>query len=362
MNKFKTLLIAGIALTTLFSGCSVKDSSKEKSGNDSQNVAALNEKELNIYTALEDEQVASYLESFRQAHPDVLLNITRESTGIITSKLLAEKDNPRADVIWGVSATSLLVLKSENMLRGYAPKGVERVLETFKDISSEAPKWVGIDAWETAFLVNKDVLASHGVKTVPETYEDLLKKEYKGLIAMSDPGSSGTGLLTVNGILSLYGEEKGWEYLKKLDENVAVYLHSGSAPAKQAAAGEYGIGVSSGYRCIKSAADIGDNGAYVFPKEGSGYDIEANALVARKEGEKNIAKEFLDWAIADEQMKLYATFGYPMISTGATDVMPEGYSKNAVDQLLKIDFDWCAMNRERILEKWTNMFSAKTAK
>lgn len=61
--------------------------------------AALDEKTLNIYTALEDEQVAEYLEPFQTAHPDVTINITRDSTGIITAKLLAEKDNPQADVV-----------------------------------------------------------------------------------------------------------------------------------------------------------------------------------------------------------------------------------------------------------------------
>jgi len=304
--------------------------------------------------------VTEYLASFQKAHPDLTINVTRESTGVITSKLLAEKDNPQADVIWGLSATSLLELDQENMLEPYAPAGVDRILDTFKDTTSSTPKWVGIDAWETAFLVNKDVLASHGVTDIPESYQDLLKPEYKGLIAMSDPSSSGTGLLTVNGILNLYGEDKGWQYLKDLDQNVAVYLHSGSAPAKQTAAGEYGIGVSFGYRCIKSAADLGDKGVVVFPSEGSGYDIEANALVTHTDGEKKIAKEFLDWAIADEQMKLYAG-NYPIVATGTGSSIPEGYTKNPVDQLLKIDFTWCAKNRESILDKWSNLFSAKSS-
>ncbi len=322
--------------------------------------AKLDETVLNIYTALEDEQVAEYIESFKNAHPDVTVNVTRESTGIITSKLLAEKDNPQADVVWGLSATSLLVLNQQGMLEGYAPNGVDRILDTFKDTSSDIPKWVGIDAWETAFVVNKDVLRSNGINDIPETYEDLLDPQYKGLIAMSDPASSGTGLLTVNGLLTLKGEEGGWDYMQKLDENVAVYLHSGSAPAKQTATGEYGIGISFGYRCIKSAADLGEYGVVVFPKEGSGYDIEANALIKHSEGEKEIAKAFLDWAIADEQMTKYAA-NYPIVATGVGDQIPEGYAQNPIDQLIKnIDFDWCAENREAILTKWTELFGAKS--
>ena len=114
-------------------------------------------KVLYVYTALEDEQVNDYLKEFKEQNPDITVNVTRESTGVITSKLLAEKDNPVADVVWGLSATSLLVLKQEGMLEAYAPEGVENILPQFKD-DAEVPSWVGIDAWETAWVVNKEVL------------------------------------------------------------------------------------------------------------------------------------------------------------------------------------------------------------
>lgn len=352
----KRFLCMGIALAMCFGMLTGCVSSNDNGGED----VALDENTLNIYTALEDEQVAEYLADFKEKYPDVSVNITRDSTGIITAKLLAEKDNPQADVVWGLSAASLLVLDGEGMLEPYAPQGVDRILPEFKD-SAATPKWVGIDAWETAFLVNKEVLASRGVTKIPESYEDLLDPQYKGLIAMSNPASSGTGTLTVNGILTLYGEEKGWEYLDKLNENIAVYLHSGSAPAKNTATGEYGIGISFGYRCIKSAKEMGDNGVVVFPKEGSGWDVEANCLIKKPEGQKEIAKAFLDWAIEDERMAQYAV-NYPIVATGIGDSIPEGYEKNPVDQLIKnIDLKWCAENRDRILAEWTNRYDGKSA-
>ena len=122
-----------------------------------------------------------------------------------------------ADVVWGLSATSLLVLAQNDMLEAYAPEGVDRILPEFKD-DADVPEWVGIDAWETAFIVNKEVLQSKGIDTVPKSYQDLLDPKYEGLIAMSNPASSGTGLLTVNGVLALYGEDEGWEYLDQLDK------------------------------------------------------------------------------------------------------------------------------------------------
>lgn len=374
MNNIKkavSFLFMGTMAMSMLSGCVTQNTASNSSGAQGQNLSsstanasstsgtALNESELNIYTALEDDQISDYLEGFKAQYPDVKINITRDSTGIITAKLLAEKDNPQADIVWGVSAASLLVLDGQGMLEPYAPEGVERILPEFKD-TANPPKWVGIDAWETAFIVNKEVLESKGITEIPSSYEDLANPIYKGLIAMPNPASSGTGTLTVNGVLSLMGEEKGWAYLDRLHENIAAYLHSGSAPAKNTATGEYGIGISFGYRCIKSASDLGDKGVVVFPEEGSGWDVEANALMKRAEGNKEIAKTFLNWAISDEIMVKYAV-GYPIIATGVGDKIPEGYAVNPLDQLIKnMDLKWCAENRDRILLEWTNRYDGKS--
>lgn len=90
-------------------------------------------KELTVYTALEDDAIKNYLASYKKKYPDIKLNIVRDSTGVITAKLLAEKDNPQADIVWGLAATSLLVLDQSNQLEPYAPQGVERILPEFKD-------------------------------------------------------------------------------------------------------------------------------------------------------------------------------------------------------------------------------------
>ena len=64
-------------------------------------------------------------ETWEEKHPDIKVNIVRDSTGIITARLLAEKANPQADLVWGTAATSLLVLDQNNMLEPYSPQGLE---------------------------------------------------------------------------------------------------------------------------------------------------------------------------------------------------------------------------------------------
>lgn len=313
--------------------------------------------EITVYTALEDELVTEYLAAFNQKYPDIKVNIVRESTGVITARLLAEKGNPQADLVWGLAASSLMVLDNQEMLQPYAPVGVERILPKFKS-AKPVPTWVGITAWETAFVVNTVEAQRLGLPEIT-SYQDLLKPEFKGHIVMPNPVSSGTGFLTVTGLLQLKGKdtEKGWEYLDQLHENISHYVHSGSKPARMAAAGETVVGISFGYAGIRQKRQ-GAPVKIIFPEEGSGWDMEANALMKKNEINP-AAKTFLDWAISDEAMNLYKA-NYPIISTGKGGTY-EGFTFNPVDQLIDNDISWAAENRDNILSKWTQRYDAKTA-
>ena len=313
--------------------------------------------ELTVYTALEDEQVTEYLESFNKTYPDIKVNVVRESTGTITSKLLAEKDNPQADVAWGIAASSMMLCDTEGMLEPYAPADVEKILPKFKS-DKKVPTWVGIDAWETAIVVNTVEAKKLGLPEI-KSYQDLLDPAFQGHIVATNPNSSGTGFLTVSGILQLNGKDtdKGWEYLDKLNSNIAQYVDSGSKPAKMAAAGETVVGISFGYAGI-SQKEKGAPVEVIFPSEGSGWDLEANALI-KKDEINAAAKTFLDWAISDDAMTLYNK-NYPIIATGEGGKY-EGFDFNPVDQLIENDFTWAASNRDSILKKWTEKYASKAA-
>ncbi len=312
-----------------------------------------------VYTALEDEIVTEYLADFNSKYPNITVNIVRESTGIITAKLLAEKDNPQADVVWGTAASSMMVLDDQNMLEAYAPKGVDRIVDKFKS-DKEVPTWVGIDAWETAFIINTAELEKTGLSVSDITsYHDLLRPELKGQIVMSNPNSSGTGFLTVSALLQLNGKdtEAGWDYMTALHENVAQYVHSGSKPAKMAAAGECTIGVSFGYAGI-SQKQKGAPVEVVFPSEGSGWDLEANALM-KKDAINEAALTFLDWAICDSAMELYKQ-NYPIVTISNVGTY-DGYEGDPIAQLIDNDFVWTATNRDNILNKWMSLYDSKSA-
>jgi hypothetical protein len=70
-------------------------------------VVAQAKTELTVYTAHENDDLAAYKKAFEKDNPDIVINWVRDSTGVITAKLMAEKDNPRADVVWGLAVTSM---------------------------------------------------------------------------------------------------------------------------------------------------------------------------------------------------------------------------------------------------------------
>ena len=317
--------------------------------------AGLAAEEIIVYTALEDDEIPKYLALFKQQHPDITVKIVRDSTGIVTAKLLAEKANPQADVVWGTAATSLMLCKQAGMLEPFAPKGLEKVKPLMRDAATP-PSWVGIKAWETGFCVN--TIESEKLKLPrPESFADLTKAVYKGQISMPNPASSGTGFLTVSAVLQMMGEAQGWEYLDKLHANIARYTHSGSKPCRMAGAGEVPIGISFAYRGFMQKQK-GEPVETVFPKEGSGWDVEANALI-KKAAIKPAAKIFLDWAISEPVMKEYGKI-YPVTAYPSGNPIPEGYPKEPEKQLAKNDFDWAAKNRERILAEWTKRYDSKS--
>ena len=312
---------------------------------------------LTVYTAWEIETLKPYAEGFAKVAPDIELKYVRDSTGVITAKALAEKANPQADVIAGLAASSLELLKQENMLTPYSPKGFDRLTRDYSD-KATPPNWVGLDVWGATICFNT-VEARKRNLPKPETWRDLAKPVYKGMIVMPNPASSGTGFLDVTAWLQLFGEQEGWKYMDALHENIAQYTHSGSKPCKQAGAGEFPIGISFELRAHKTKAS-GAPIDMIFPTEGLGYDIEAAGIV---KGTKKLeaAQRYLDWLASKEANELFARdwaiVAYPGIAKKVESI-PVNYEK----MLVKNDFSYIAKNRERVLNEWQKRYSGKSEK
>ncbi len=317
--------------------------------------AAMAETELTVYTAVEAEDLKKYAAKFNEDHPDIKIKWVRDSTGIVTAKLLAEKNNPQADVVWGLAATSLLLLKSEGMLEAYAPAGVEKLDPKFVD-SSTPPTWVGMDAWVAAVCYNTVEAKKHDL-TPPKSWKDLTDPKYKGHVIMPNPNSSGTGFLDVSSWLQMFGEEGGWKYMDDLHKNIARYTHSGSKPCKLAAAGEIPIGVSFAFRGAKSKA-AGAPLEIIVPEEGVGWDMEATAIVAGT-SKLDAAKKLVDWSITKKANEMYNA-GYAVVAMPGVAKPVKHFPDNLLEKMIKNDFEFAANNRKRILSEWQKRYDSKS--
>lgn len=309
---------------------------------------------LLVYTAIETDDLKRYKEAFEKFNPTVDIQWVRDSTGVITAKLIAEKANPKADIVWGLAATSLLVLEAEGMLAPYAPKGLDKVSANFRD-AKNPPTWVGMDVWAATVCFNT-VEAGKQNLPKPETWKDLAKPIYKGKIVMPHPSSSGTGFLDVAAWLQLYGEAEGWKYMDALHENIAMYQHSGSAPCRSAGTGEFPIGIGFEMRAnqVKAAGAPID---LIFPKEGLGWDMEATAILKTAKN-MDAAKILADFAVTREANEQYAK-GYAVTALpGVAQPLPN-LPANFTSLLVKNDFSWAAKNRDRILTEWNKRYNAK---
>src|SRR5881628_332537 len=314
---------------------------------------------LLVYTALETDQLKAYQEGFNKVYPDIELKWVRDSTGVITAKLLAEKANPQADVVMGVAASSLALLDKNGMLEPYKPLNADAIMAAYRD-KKNPPAWFGMDVWGATVCFNTVEAQKKNIPK-PESWKDLLKPAYKGQIVMPNPASSGTGFFDVTAWLTLWGDKEGkgdgWKFMDALHENIAQYTHSGSKPCNMAAAGEFLMGISFEYRANTNKAK-GAPIDLVFPKEGLGWDLEAFGI---HKGTKKIdaAKKLADWASSKDAMLLYgknfAITAQPGVASPLANV-PKDYEA----RLVKMDFATTAANRERVLAEWTKRYDAKT--
>ena len=229
---------------------------------------------ITAYTALEEDDVKVYLEAFNREVPDVKVNVLRLSTGDLIARILAEKANPRHDVIWGTALTQVNDPRILEMAEPYKPAGIDSVKTQFKDPQN---LWFATTGYFAGFCVNTEVLKKRNLP-MPTSWQDLLNPVYKGQIVMPNAASSGTGYLQIVSLLQMKGEDKGWQFLKDLDANMAQYIKSGSRPCKMAATGEYAIGLSFAFSGVKQIME-GYPIKLVIPAEGAGYEIEVSMLM-----------------------------------------------------------------------------------
>lgn len=312
---------------------------------------------LQVYSTLEVENIADFKKAFEAENRDLEIVWIRDSTGVVTAKILAEQNTQRGDAIWGLAVTSTMQLKERGLLEPYAPKNLAALKPSFRD-PADPPSYVGMEGWVAAVCFNTVEGRKLGLPK-PQSWYDLLDPTFRGKITMPHPASSGTGYFHVSAWIQTFGEDKAWAFMDRLHDNIAFYAHSGSQPCKLAAAGEFPVGISAEI----SAADARHKGAPVeglLMKEGGGWEMDTAAIL---KGTKNLeaTRRLMDFAASRKANELYATFVSQVAMPGIASNIPD-YPAGVADSMIKNDFAWASTNRARILAEWTRRYEGKAAK
>ncbi len=287
----------------------------------------------------------------------IKVNMTRKSSGETFAQIKAESSNPKGDVWWGGTGDPHLQAAEEGLTVPYvSPMRSELWDWSISQATAAGDRTIGIYSGALGFGYNTELLAAAGLPE-PKCWKDLIKPVYKGQVQMANPNSSGTAYTTLATIVQLFGEDGGFDFMKKLHANINQYTKSGSAPIKAAARGETTIGIVFMHDAVKQAVS-GFPIKVVAPCEGTGYEIGSMSLIKGGRNPEN-AKKFYDWALRADVQSLALTvkaFQVPSNKNAKTSPSaPDLASIKLIDYNFKLYGS--SAERKRLLKKWDDEVS-----
>ena len=309
---------------------------------------AANAQDLNAYSIWPENWARPMLAEFTKAS-GIKVNFLRFSSGEALARVIAEKNNPKIDVLFGGPVETFAAGIKEGVFDPYKPPSFDKLPARFKHKDGQ---WVAIADDPLVFMTNTKFLADNKLKA-PASWEDLLNPAYKNMLQMADARTSGTAVTRIFSILEVNGrsEDKAFAFMKKLRPNVQLYTKSGGGGTLPVGLGQAGGGIFF----IVDALDTKAKGYDVqisFPKEGIGTAAEGIALI---KGAKNpaAAKKLIDWAASPAMQSLFAVHkinfvpAHPDVKTEASLA---AVLKNA--KIFAIDAAYAGENRKRVVDRW----------
>lgn len=325
------LLLLGIGATML-TGC----------GNTSNRVV--------IYTAAEEERIEYLQKEMNAKFPQYEIVFQSIGTGALVSKLQAEGKSTECDIFYDLEATNAEIVLNGNSDLFYDLSEYDFSIydSSVTEYTKNHHKYAVNGKTVGTIVVNKKVLQQNGCD-VPATYDDLLKPEYKGLITMPSPKSSGTGYAFYNGLVSSMGESAALSYFGSLDANIKEYTTSGSAPIKAVNKGEVAIGVGLLWQCVDYANKNSDL-EVVFLNNEASYNLFTMGIISGKEKKESV-KNVFDY-LYNELNKVQCEKFNPdkiYVNQGKAEIAnyPTGFSEIVMHGVF--DFKY----KQDLLDKWS---------
>ena len=298
---------------------------------------------LVVYSPHDADPLNAGVEMFRQAYPNINVEVIAAGTGELCQRVVAESANPQGDVLWGGGADTLAAYT--DYFAPYVCANDDVIDEAYKDAND---LWIGESPLPMVFIYNKTLINE---ADVPTTWEGLCDESLKGRIAYASPAKSGsayTQLCTM--LFSQPTLDEGWALVEKFIANLDGKIQDSSGNChKLVASGEYTLGVT----IEKSAVLYNDNPdiGYVYPEKNSAVP-DGVALIKNCPNEEN-AKLFIDFVTGLECQT--AQNGDWARRPVRSDLTPVGLCELSELDLGDYDFAYAATEKESIVEKWNDL-------
>lgn len=226
-----------------------------------------------LYSSNNTETIETALNVVKKKAPSLNVQQVTGGTGSLMKRIQAEAKNPRGDVLWSGGFGTLGAYKE--FLEPYKAPEIAAIPAEFRGPND---LWVGTNLHVMVLMVNERQLKG---LAAPKTWSDLMKPEWKGKFAITDPSKSATAYMLVYGLLKQFGKDG----LEKIAANAVVTSSSGTT-YKGVAAGEYAVGLTIEYAAQEYVAGGQKEIKLVYPSEGSYLAPEGMFIV---KGAKNMA-------------------------------------------------------------------------
>lgn len=267
-NKKSLVFIIALSFLVLFFGCS---KAKEK---------------VVIYTSSDENEIALQRKLLSEKFPEYEISIEYLGTGNHAAKLKAEGKATEADISYDLEYGYMEMLDKEGIYANLDSYDFSK----FVDDLVVSKNFLPTMRYGGGVILNTEVLTAKALPK-PQSYEDLIKPEYKGLISMPSPKASGTGYMFYKNLVNEWGEEKALLYFDKLADNVLQFTSSGSGPVNALVSKEVAIAIGmSAHSALKITE--GNPLEIVFFKEGSPYLACGAAIIKGKEDRKAVQEVF----------------------------------------------------------------------
>lgn len=339
MKKF---LLTFLSVVTLFSLSSCNS-------NENADTETKQSNTLVVYSPNSEGLVNSIIPAFEQ-ETGINVQLQQAGTGELFTKLKSEKASPVADVIWGGSYNTYL--ENKDLFEEYVSVNDKDLPEAYQNKDKFKTSYT-LDG--SVIIVNKDLAGDLNIKG----YKDLLNEKLKGKIATADPTSSSSAFSHLTNMLKVmggYDDDKAWDYVKKLFENVDGKIQSSSSSVyKTVVDGEMAVGLSYEDPVMQLVKDGADNIEIVYMDEGVVYLPAGSAIIKNAKNMDN-AKKFIDFIISKQAQDALGeeTTNRPVREDAKTgDFMKPIKDINVVEE----DYDYVREHSDEIMNKFKDIFA-----